>query len=120
MAKNNRGWGEHRNDQPGGGAAAAKAEFFRFQADAALMSTLSGRTTQASRRVSAGWTRGFAHCNEGNNCQRRCNCLLCLTTTKRTMRTTLVMDREGRVHPIPPADPTSSTPAGSVSLAETT
>ncbi len=36
------------------------------------------------------------------------------------MRTTSVMDMEGRVRPIPPADPTSSVPAGSVSLAETT
>ena len=36
------------------------------------------------------------------------------------MRTTLVMDMEGRAHPIPPANPTSSAPAGSVSLAETT
>jgi hypothetical protein len=36
-----------------------------------------------------------------------------------TMRTTLVMDMEGRVRPIPPADPTSSVPAGSVSLAKT-
>ncbi len=37
-----------------------------------------------------------------------------------TTRTTSVMDMEGRARPIPPADPTSSAPAGSVSLAETT
>ncbi len=35
-------------------------------------------------------------------------------------RTTLVMDMEGRAHLIPPADPTLSALAGSVSLAETT
>jgi hypothetical protein len=35
-------------------------------------------------------------------------------------RTTLVVDMEERACPIPPADPTSSAPAGSVSLAETT
>ncbi len=120
MAKNDRGWREHHNNQPGGRAAAAKAEFFRFHADIALKSTLSGRMTQASGRVSAGSTRGFTHCNEGNNCRRRRNCLLHLTMTKTTTRTTSVMDREGRVRPIPPADPTSSTPASSVSLAETT
>ncbi len=36
-----------------------------------------------------------------------------------TTRTTLVMDMEGRVRPIPLANPTSSAPAGSVSLAKT-
>ena len=36
------------------------------------------------------------------------------------MRTTSVMDMEGRARLIPPADPTLSTLAGSVSLAETT
>jgi hypothetical protein len=35
-------------------------------------------------------------------------------------RTTSVMDMEGRVHPILPADPTLSSPAGSISLAKTT
>jgi hypothetical protein len=37
-----------------------------------------------------------------------------------TTRTTSVMDMEGRARPIPPADPMSSAPAGSISLAETT
>ncbi len=37
-----------------------------------------------------------------------------------TTRTNLVMDMEERAHPIPPANPTSLAPAGSVSLAETT
>jgi hypothetical protein len=37
-----------------------------------------------------------------------------------TTRTTLVMDMEGRARPIPPANPTLSAPASSVSLAETT
>jgi hypothetical protein len=37
-----------------------------------------------------------------------------------TTRTTSVMDMEGRAHPIPPANPTLSVLAGSVSLAETT
>ncbi len=106
MAENDRRWGKCRNNQPGGGAAATKAEFFRFHADAAPTLTSSGRTTQASGRVSAGSTRRFAHCEEGNDCQRRRNCLLHLTMTKTTMRTTLVMDREGRAHPIPPTDPT--------------
>jgi hypothetical protein len=36
------------------------------------------------------------------------------------MRTTLVMDIEGRAHLIPPTNPTSSAPASSVSLAKTT
>jgi hypothetical protein len=35
------------------------------------------------------------------------------------MRTTLVMDMEGRARPIQPPDPTSSAPAGSISLAKT-
>ncbi len=35
-------------------------------------------------------------------------------------RTTLVMDMEGRARPIPPANPTSSTPASFISLAKTT
>jgi hypothetical protein len=35
-------------------------------------------------------------------------------------RTTLVVDMEERARPIPPANPTSSTPAGLVSLAKTT
>ena len=35
-------------------------------------------------------------------------------------RATLVVDMEERARPIPPANPTSSAPAGSVSLAETT
>jgi hypothetical protein len=120
MAENDGGWGEHHKEQPGGGAAAAKVEFFCFHTDAASTSTSLGRTMQASGRVSAGSTRGFAHCDDGNDCQRRGNCLLYLTRTKMTTRTTLVVDREGRVHPILPADPMSSTLAGSVSLAETT
>jgi hypothetical protein len=37
-----------------------------------------------------------------------------------TTRTTSVMDMEGRARSIPPADPTLSSPAGSVSLDETT
>jgi hypothetical protein len=37
-----------------------------------------------------------------------------------TTRTTSVMDMEGRARLIPPADRTLSSPAGSVSLAETT
>jgi hypothetical protein len=119
MAKNDGVWRERHDNQPGGRAVAAKVEFFCFHADAASTSSL-GRTTQVSRRVSNGLTHGFTHCDEGNDCQRRRNCLLCLTTTKTTARTTLVMDREGRAHLIPPADPTLSTPAGSVSLAETT
>jgi hypothetical protein len=81
MAENNGGWGERCNDQPGSGVAVAKAEFFHFHADAASTSTSSGRTMQASSRVSAGSTRGFTHCNKGNDCRRRCNCLLRLTTT---------------------------------------
>jgi hypothetical protein len=36
------------------------------------------------------------------------------------MRTTSVMGMEGRARPIPPANPTLSLLAGSVSLAETT
>jgi hypothetical protein len=120
MAKNDGGGGERRDNQPGGGAAAAKAEFFRFQANAMLTLTLSGRMMQAFGRMSAGSTCSFAHCYEGNNCRRRRNRLLHLTTTKTTTRTTLVVDREGRARLIPPADPLSSTPAGSVSLAETT
>jgi hypothetical protein len=36
------------------------------------------------------------------------------------MRTTSVMGMEGRAGPILPADPTLSSPAGSISLAETT
>jgi hypothetical protein len=35
-------------------------------------------------------------------------------------RTSSVVDMEERARPIPPANPTSSAPAGSVSLAETT
>ncbi len=37
-----------------------------------------------------------------------------------TTRNTSVMDMEGRAHPILPANPTLSLPAGSVSLAKTT
>ena len=39
---------------------------------------------------------------------------------RRDDETTSVMDMEGRTRPIPPADPTSSALAGSVSLAKTT
>jgi hypothetical protein len=120
MAKNDGGWGEHHGDQPGSRAAAAKAGFLRFHADATSTLMSLGRTTQASGRVSAGSTRSFAHCNEGNDSRRRRNGLLSPTTTKTTTRTTLVVDREGRACPILPADPTLSAPAGSVSLAKTT